>query len=212
MTRNAFRLFTTNRALRLAAAASFLLLIGCASKPAAEAPKQADVVRKPRILLFYPSASVAALGEQVLICYGVEDASAVKIDPAIEQLTPSFNRCFQYAPSKTATYTLTATGKDGSSVTQAFEIKVQGIARQKTSDSVIATFVATSNDVPAGSPVALCFDASGAQRIRVEPDQQLPADKKGCFIVRPAKTTDYTLIATTRAGGEERRRVTVRVK
>jgi hypothetical protein len=47
-------------------------------------------------------------GEVAHICYGIVDAKTVKIDPPIASLKPSYLHCFEVAPNKTTTYTITA--------------------------------------------------------------------------------------------------------
>jgi hypothetical protein len=68
------------------------------------------------------SGAVAA-GETTQLCYGVVNAKAVKIDPPVEQLKPSYHHCFVIAPKKTTTYTITAS--DGAGHTKSESLTVQ---------------------------------------------------------------------------------------
>jgi len=56
-----------------------------------------------------------------MLCYGVDGASEVRLNPPIEKVWPAMSRCFTIATEKPATYTLTASqGKQ--SVTQTITV------------------------------------------------------------------------------------------
>jgi hypothetical protein len=78
-----------------------------------------------KILQFYVSPPAVPPGGKALICYGVLNAVKVEIDPPVEQLKPSLNRCFEVRPRATATYRLTATAKSGAAVTAEFKLRVE---------------------------------------------------------------------------------------
>lgn len=64
-----------------------------------------------------------APGQTTQLCYGVVNAKSVKIDPPIEQLKPSYHHCFEIAPKKTTTYTITA--DDGARHTKSESLTIQ---------------------------------------------------------------------------------------
>lgn len=64
-------------------------------------------------------------GETAHICYGIVDAKSVKIDPPVEQLKPSYLHCFDVAPKKTTTYTITAQDAAGHTASQQLTIQVR---------------------------------------------------------------------------------------
>jgi hypothetical protein len=68
-------------------------------------------------------SGVLAPGETTQLCYGVVNAKTVKIDPPIEQLKPSYHHCFEIAPRKTTTYTITA--EDGAGHTKSESLTIQ---------------------------------------------------------------------------------------
>jgi hypothetical protein len=70
-----------------------------------------------KILTFY--------AKNPLICYGVANATRVRIDPPIESITPSLARCIKASPTRTTEYTLTAEDAAGHSVSQTITVKVQ---------------------------------------------------------------------------------------
>jgi hypothetical protein len=63
-------------------------------------------------------------GEKAKLCYGVANAKKVILEPQSSPVWPSYSRCVDVSPTKTTTYTLTASDDAGHSVTQTFTIKV----------------------------------------------------------------------------------------
>jgi hypothetical protein len=70
-------------------------------------------------------SGVLAAGQTTQLCYGVVNAKAVKIDPPVEQLRPSYHHCFEIAPKKTTTYTITADDGAGHTKSQSLTIQVK---------------------------------------------------------------------------------------
>jgi len=64
-------------------------------------------------------------GEKAQLCYGVANAKKVTLEPQSSPVWPSYSRCVDVSPTKTTTYTLTASDDAGHSITQTFTIKVQ---------------------------------------------------------------------------------------
>src|ERR1039458_4801211 len=65
-----------------------------------------------KILQFYARDGVIAEGESTVICYGVLNAKSVRIDPPVESVYPTLNKCVTVQPEHDTKYTLTAEGKD----------------------------------------------------------------------------------------------------
>jgi hypothetical protein len=63
-------------------------------------------------------------GETAQLCYGVANAKSVTLEPQASKVWPSHNLCVDVKPVKTMTYTLTATGADGKSLSQQVTIEV----------------------------------------------------------------------------------------
>jgi hypothetical protein len=78
-----------------------------------------------KILAFYANPPVIERGGKGLLCYGVANAKAVRIEPGVEPLKPSLSRCVEARTTATTTYTLTATGADGRDATQSVEVTVR---------------------------------------------------------------------------------------
>jgi hypothetical protein len=78
------------------------------------------------ILNFYAVPSVVAKGGSLELCYGVSNATLVKIDPPIEEIKPSLTRCFPVKPpAHSTTYTLTASDDKGNTATQAINVVIR---------------------------------------------------------------------------------------
>jgi len=64
-------------------------------------------------------------GETAQICYGVANASSVTLLPQSNPVWPSHNLCVDVKPAKTTTYTLTATGAGGQTLSEDVKIEVR---------------------------------------------------------------------------------------
>jgi len=128
------------------------------------APAVDNVVR---IVQFYASPGHLVEGERAILCYGVENARSVRIEPRIDELTPSPNRCLEIAPRRDTRYTLTAEGADGRQASESFLIQVKPVPAPAPQ---ILYFedrgVRPSDPIPAHS---LCFQAANATLATFEP-------------------------------------------
>ena len=77
-----------------------------------------------RIVSFYASPGAIKRGERANLCYGVNGAQAVRIEPLKEALHPAMSYCLQVSPTADTSYTLVAEDGKGHSVSQAFELRV----------------------------------------------------------------------------------------
>jgi hypothetical protein len=80
---------------------------------------------KVKILQFYTAAREIAAGHKALVCYGVVNATLVRLDPPVERLWPALSRCFEVTPARSTRYTLTAEGADHATVSESLEIAVK---------------------------------------------------------------------------------------
>jgi hypothetical protein len=75
---------------------------------------------------FSIATSVLKPGETTQLCYGVVNATSVKLDPPPpEPLKPSYHHCLEIAPRKTTTYTITASNDKGQSQSRSLTLRVQ---------------------------------------------------------------------------------------
>jgi hypothetical protein len=73
---------------------------------------------------FYGNPTIKQ-GQAAQLCYGVANAKKVTLEPQASPVWPSYSRCIDVKPTKTTTYTLTATDAAGHSVRETFTVKVQ---------------------------------------------------------------------------------------
>jgi len=99
----------------------------------AQAPPPAAVAVDPlakygsdvKILQFYTSTPTITKASKALLCYSVINATGVRLDPPVERVWVSTNRCFEVVPERTTRYTLTADGADHKTVSETLEVVVR---------------------------------------------------------------------------------------
>jgi hypothetical protein len=174
-------------------------VLGSCSRPAATVP---DLSKTARIVQFYARESAVPKGEKTMLCYGVENAKTVRIDPPVDRVWPAISRCFDIAPSAATTYTLTAEGEDKQPVAKSVTVQM-GSALPK-----IIEVVVNSLSVRAGELVRVCYKVKNAKSVKIEPG----TPEQGCVVDKPTKTTTYTVTASNAEGATDTERVTVSVK
>ena len=166
-----------------------------------------------KILQFYARDGVLYEGKSTLICYGVVNAKSVTIDPPMQGIYASFNRCVEAAPKRDTTYVLTADGENGKSVSASFTIRVQA-----DPDSLprITSFGIAKHVVEKGRHVyTLAFVFENGKEVSIDPPVFSPIEDSapfGQFFVAPDKTTTYTLTVTGKFGHKAQKKLTVEVK
>jgi hypothetical protein len=78
------------------------------------------------ILAFYANPPSLKRGEHTNLCFGVDSAQWVRIEPAVQPVKPALTRCVSIAPAGTTEYTLTAGGAGGKTVSQTLTVSVGG--------------------------------------------------------------------------------------
>ena len=197
-------------------AQTFLILLslttGCSQKPSIPT-KHEPAAAPPKIIQFYASAGEVARGDRVIICYGVENATSVRLEPPVEKLAPSFNRCFHVTPDQPTKYTLTAEGSGGKTVSESFTVSVKGRAASAPKEHMIRFFATSSAEIGAGQTSTLCYGVANAKTVSVEPQvQELKLADRSCFLVKPPQTTTYKLTATAADGRQELAELTVTIR
>ena len=194
------------------------LLSGCGGAPPEKAADPAAAPAEPaavKITHFYASPGAVTEGEEVILCYGVENADAVLLEPSREELRPSRNRCISFVPPKTGVYRLTARGPAGAETSE-LELKVLPApppdpAQNQHEQSLIPLFLANRNEIAAGEPVTVCYSFDGAESVTLDPPVIEAEPVSRCFATRLDETTTFTLTATGE-GRREQRQLTVTVK
>jgi hypothetical protein len=152
-----------------------------------------------KILQFYAGRNEVVRGEHAIVCYGVANAKAVRIEPAVERLAPNPNRCISVTPEDTTTYTLHADGKDGSSEQASFTIKVLPAPPN------IKMAAVSDKEVRRGESVTVCAVIDHATSARIEPiNLNVPATGEPvCVKWYPAASMSYHIVARG-IGGEDK--------
>ena len=160
-----------------------------------------------KILHFYGSPGNVPKGEHLIICYGVRDARAVRLEPPVETLSPSLNRCIAVPVEAPTTFRLVAQGADGAEVSSSFSVNV-------VSAPPHIIFVGLSQkEIRRGTPLALCYGVKHAVKVQLEPGGvSLPPSEKQCLQFYPVRTTLYTFVATGEDGRTDREKFTITVK
>jgi outer membrane protein assembly factor BamD (BamD/ComL family) len=98
-------------------------------RPAAPQPEvpPRPALRSAQILEFYASRPVISEGQGVEVCYGVENANEVRLDPPVATLTPASHRCVEVRPAASSEFKLIAKGEDGVESVQSLRITVQAV-------------------------------------------------------------------------------------
>lgn len=78
-----------------------------------------------KILTFYPNPPVVGAGGRALLCYGVAGAKSVRIEPAVESITPSLSRCIEIHPKASTQYKLIATDEHGREDSRTTDVTVR---------------------------------------------------------------------------------------
>lgn len=166
---------------------------------------------KVRILNFYAPNGNLAEDEHTVICYGVLNAKSVRMEPPLDGVGVSINRCVEDTPRQDTRYTLVAEGHDGSIVSESFVIRTHPDPELLP---VISRFqLVRSYDDPGRKVFSLRFETKNAETVAIDPAVFPPLYRAphGDFYVAPEKTTTYTLLVTDRRGRRVRQKLTVEV-
>jgi hypothetical protein len=187
-------------------------------RPAAAKPVPAAIVdhgSAVKILQFYAVPGLVVEGEKAILCYGVANARTVRIDPPLEELKPSLNRCLEVAPQRNTRYTLTAEGAGGTPVSESFVIQVKADPQSLPQITYFLDRQKQSVGNAVGATKArwvhsLCFHTKNAAQVTVDPPVIPPTSSiEGCFYVTPEATTTYVLTAADKKGRKAQKKLTV---
>ncbi len=77
------------------------------------------------ILAFYATPAVLRRGQSATLCYSVNGAAKVRLEPESGALRPALSHCLEVTPNHDTEYTLTAESADGRSTTARLVIRVK---------------------------------------------------------------------------------------
>jgi hypothetical protein len=160
-----------------------------------------------RITQFYATKPAIPRGEDVLLCYGVENAATVRIIPPVEQIRPALSRCFTVSPVETTSFTLIAEDRSAKTSSQSITVTVTAPLPHFQDLSI------SSKEVAPGQLVTFCFKASNAVAVRGGPGhfQHGGSPTGDCLVDYPRKTTAYRLAIEGAGGQTDDARITVTV-
>lgn len=156
-------------------------------------------------------------GDQAQVCYGVENATSVRLDPPLADIRPLSNKCLWLTVQSSTPLRLIAMGEDGKEVDATLTVKVKAgspsstrTAPEASASTLIETFTATTTTVAPGGSATICYVLSQSATLRMSPTQgDLGSDQKKCVMVKPQETTTYTLSATA---GEKTDSVSITIR
>lgn len=99
-----------------------------AAKEQAQRQRTVDAVFGSGEILFSVFSADKGLltrGEHTQLCYGVENAKSVKLDPPLAELKPVYRHCLEISPTKTTTYKITADDGKGHSKSESLTVRVR---------------------------------------------------------------------------------------
>ena len=201
-----------NRYFGIALAVAAGMLTGCSSpERRAEAPSSSSSEPSPadaaRITQFYTTKALVSRGDTALVCYGVENATAVWLEPPRQELSAALARCVEVSPVADTTYKLTVEGADGKTVTGELKVAVGAALARIVNVNVSAL------EVKARDLVSICYTVENARAVTIDPiGFRGGSAPKGCATDQPRKSTTYTVSAVGAGGDKDRERVTVKVK
>jgi hypothetical protein len=189
-------------------AAAIGILGGC-SGPAKRVESPAVVPPDPgaKITQLYATVSPLPRGEKALLCYGVENARTVWLEPPRQELSAALARCVEVSPEADTTYTLTAEGADGKSVKRDLKIAVgSGLVK-------IGKVTVSAMEVNPGDLVSICWEAANARVVSIAPiGYRRQSAAKGCATHQPRKSTTYVVTAEGAAGDRDEEKVPIKVR
>ena len=145
------------------AVAACAVLSGCSGPAKQAAVPAAAPDEGVRITQFYATQAQVARGQTALVCYGVDNARAVWLEPPRHELSAALARCVEVSPAADTTYKLTAEGEDGQSVTRELKVAV-GAARAK-----IVNVNVSALQVKPGDLVSVCYTVENARAVTIDP-------------------------------------------
>ncbi len=157
-----------------------------------------------RIVAFYAYPGSIARGDRSKLCYIVENAKSVRIEPAAPGRTPATNWCFQVSPLHDTEYRLKAETPDGRILSEKLVLRVRAPGEPAPTAPAgprIEYFRADRSEVAPGATVTFCFAVIDAEEVNITP-AIVPFDlpPRGCFAYAPKETGAYTLSARSSAG------------
>ncbi|HEX7332134.1 MAG TPA: hypothetical protein VF290_11590 [Pyrinomonadaceae bacterium] len=172
-------------------------------------PTPQPPVSPPKIASFSVSPSAIPANGQVQLCYEVENADSVRIDPNIGERKPASKECLSVTPTETLTYTLTAFAADGQSTSRQITLNVEPAPPPQV--EIVRFEVRRQNGPggPADVQFRLCYELRNAAHAVIDNNGgNVVLNRPNCQQITPQQTTTYTLSATGQDGRTVTRQAT----
>jgi OmpA family len=157
----------------------------------------------PQIVMFTGSPLNISAGQSSTLSWSTNNATAVSISPQLG--TEPLNGSASVSPTATTSYTLTATGATGNTVTAVVTITVGGATVPQ-----VVMFTANPQTINSGQSSSLCWQVTNATSISISGGVGSNLAANACQSVSPTTTTTYVLTATN-SNGQIQASVTVNV-
>jgi hypothetical protein len=166
------------------------------------------VVAAVNIVSFTVDPATVPAGAQAQLCYEVENASSVLIEPGVSAMKPTKD-CFNVSAAETTVYTLTAIGPDGKPITRQVTLNVEAAPPK----AQIVRFEVLREIGPGGASdvqFRLCYEVRNANHAELDNNGgEVVLNESRCQQVKPEQSTVYTLSAIGADGRTVTRQVTV---
>lgn len=161
----------------------------------ASADKVIDVIRSPKIVEFSVRPQRITRGASVSVCFKVENASSVDIQPEVAK-SRAAEDCVQQRPRVTTTYVITAFN-DAGLKSQPRQDTVTVDEPPPLKHARILFFKASSQQINQGETIELCYGVADANTTAISPPgREVPSVENNCIKHRPRESGTYTLKTT----------------
>jgi len=161
----------------------------------ASAEKSINVVRSPKIVEFTVRPQRITRGGSVSVCFKVENASRVDIEPEVAK-SRAAEDCVQQRPRVTTTYVITAFN-DAGLKSQPRQDTVTVDEPPPLKHARILFFKASSQKIRQGETIELCYGVADANTTSISPPgREVPSVENNCIKLRPRESGTYTLKTT----------------
>jgi hypothetical protein len=191
-----------------------VLWCGCGTAPVQESKAQHKAAQGPpvKIVNFYARDAILTEGEKTVLCYGVENATSVHVEPPVDGVSPALTRCVEVKPKRTTEYKMIAEGGGWRVVSDPVTVT---IAADTAALPKITSFTITGckKDYEGSAVFSLSFNVQNPEEVYTDPPSMptLHGAPYGQFGVKVKETTTYTLIVKGKFGHVDKKPLTLDV-
>ncbi len=153
-------------------------------------------VTPPGIRSFTVDPTTVPANGQAQLCYEVDNAVSIRIEPGIGEKRPATKECLTVGPAETTTYTLTAFGSDGKNISRQVTVTVDAAPPL----AEIRRFEVMRENGPGGEgdvQFRLCYEVRNAAHAEIDNNGgPVALNQNRCQQIRPEGIVTYTLSVT----------------